>query len=123
MQRLPEWSDARTAALFLKPCTVRTLNEEIGKYIKRQSGNRFGTPSNAKSGGWRYFRHDLERVRAIMDALGCPPLRAAQYFHALKVCKDRELIEWLLEQELEPRRDEAQLDIDDQLKRRRKRRC
>jgi hypothetical protein len=97
---LTEWSDARTAAIFLKPCTPKHLNEELGIYLRRESANRPGTRT-ARSGGWRYHRDDLERVRAIMDALGCAPLRAAQHFHAIKVLRDRELLELLLAGELE----------------------
>lgn len=91
---LEEWSDARTAALFLKPCTPKHLNEELGTMLQRESANRPGTRT-ARSGGWRYHRDDLSRVRAIMDALGCAPLRATQYLHALRVLRDRELIEFL----------------------------
>lgn len=97
---LTEWSDARTAALFLKPCTPKHLNEELGIYLRRESANRPGTRT-ARSGGWKYHRHDLERVRAIMDALGCAPLRAAQHFHAIKTMQDRGLLEFMLEKELD----------------------
>jgi hypothetical protein len=99
---LTEWSDARTAAIFLKPCTPKHLNEELGIYLRRESANRPGTRT-ARSGGWRYLREDLVRVRAIMDSLGCSPLRAAQHFHAIKVLRDRAplVLERILEQELE----------------------
>ena len=97
---LLEWSDARTAAIFLKPCTPKHLNEHVGLLVRRESANRPGTRT-AKSGGWRYHRDDLERVRAIMEALGCAPLRAAQYFHAIKVFKNRGLLEQLLAGALE----------------------
>lgn len=97
---LTEWSDARTAAIFLKPCTPKHLNEELGIYLRRESANRPGTRT-ARSGGWKYHRADLERVRAIMDALGCAPLRAAQHFHAVKTLRDRELLELVLAGELE----------------------
>lgn len=99
-QMLTEWSDARTAAIFLKPCTPKHLNEELGIYLRRESANRPGTRT-ARSGGWRYHRDDLERVRAIMDALGCAALRAAQHFGAIKTLRDRELLELLLGAELE----------------------
>ena len=68
---LPEWSDARSAALFLKPCTPKHLNEELGVFLTRESGNRPGTR---------------------MDALGCSPLRAAQHFHAIRELNARELL-------------------------------
>lgn len=97
---LPEWSDARSAALFLKPCTPKHLNEELGIYLRRETGNRPGTRT-ARSGGWRYHREDLERVRAIMDALGCSALRAAQHFHAIRTLDARELLELMLGGELE----------------------
>lgn len=97
---LTEWSDARTAAIFLKPCTPKHLNEELGVYLNRESANRPGSRT-ARSGGWRYHRADLERVRAIMDALGCAPLRAAQHFHAIKTLRDRELLELVLSAELD----------------------
>lgn len=120
---LTEWNDARTAALFLKPCTPKHLNEELGPMLKRESANRPGTRT-ARGGGWRYHRDDLERVRAIMEALGCAPLRAAQFLHAMRVIRDRELLEWLLARELETQIDkstESQLDIADQLNRKRRR--
>lgn len=94
---LLEWSDARTAALFLKPCTPKNLNEELGQYITRENGNRPGARS-ARYGGWWYHKHDLERVRAIMDALGCTPLRAAQLFGQMKVLREREMLPYLLEE-------------------------
>jgi hypothetical protein len=83
MERLAEWSDARSAAIFLKPCTPKHLNEELGQYLTRKSGNVFNQ-THARSGGWQYHKHDLERVRAIMDALGCRALKAAWLFHAIK---------------------------------------
>ena len=121
MQRLAEWSDARTAALFLKPCTPKHLNEELGPMLRRESANRPGTRT-ARSGGWRYHRDSLERVRAIMDALGCSALAAARHLHAMRTCDDRQLTEWLLERELKEtlKRDAAQIDIDDKLKRKRR---
>ncbi len=97
---LLEWSDARTAALFLKPCTPKHLNEELGVFLNRESGNKPGTRT-ARSGGWRYHRDDLERVRAIMDALGCSPLRAAQHFHAIRTLQARELLELLVGAQLD----------------------
>jgi hypothetical protein len=97
---LPEWSDARSAAIFLKPCTPKHLNEELGVYLRRESANRPGTRT-ARSGGWRYHREDLERVRAIMEALGCAPLRAAQHLHAIRTLRDRDLLELLLAGQLE----------------------
>lgn len=96
---LNEWNDARAAAIFLKPCTPRTLNEELGPYLRRETGNRPGTRT-ARSGGWRYHRDDLERVRAIMDALGCSALRAAQHLHAIRTLEDRALLEHMLSKEL-----------------------
>lgn len=97
---LTDWNDARTAALWLKPCTPKHLNEELGSYLRRESGNKPGTRT-ARSGGWLYHRADLERVRTIMDALGCAPLRAAQHLHAIKTLRDRALLELLLGAELE----------------------
>lgn len=91
---LLEWNDARTAALFLKPCTPKHLNEELGVMLNRKSGNGPGART-ARSGGWLYHRHDLERVRAIMDALGAKPLKAAQIFHALKELNRRQQIAFL----------------------------
>lgn len=122
MQRLAEWSDARTAALFLKPCTPKHLNEELGSYLRRESANTFNQ-THARGGGWKYHREDLERVRAIMDALGCSALRAAQHLRAMRTCEDRKLMEWLLERELRDslKRDAAQIDIDEKLKRKRRR--
>lgn len=118
------WSDARTAALFLKPCTPKHLNEELGPMLTRESANRPGTRT-ARGGGWKYHRHDLERVRAIMDATGCAALRAAQHLHVMRVCRDRELVTWLLEAELAKqiadKSAETQIDIEDQLHQRRKR--
>lgn len=96
---LPEWTDARTAAIFLKPCTPKHLNEELGPLLRRETANRPGTRT-ARSGGWRYHRDDLERVRAIMEALGCTPLRAAQHLHAIRTLEDRELLELMLRKEL-----------------------
>lgn len=92
---LLEWTDARTAALFLKPCTPKHLNEELGPMLNRKSGNGPGART-ARSGGWLYHRHDLERVRAIMDALGAKPLRAAQLFHAMKELNTRQMLPHLL---------------------------
>ncbi len=99
---LLEWTDARTAAIFLKPCTPKHLNEELGIYLRRESANRPGTRT-ARSGGWRYHRADLERVRAIMDSLGCAALRAAQHFHAIKRLRDSapETLQAILELELQ----------------------
>ena len=94
---LLEWNDARTAALFLKPCTPKHLNEELGPMLNRKSANRPGALT-ARSGGWLYHRHDLERVRAIMEAIGAKPLKAAQFFTAMKVCKQREIIPYLTEE-------------------------
>lgn len=121
MERLLEWSDARTAALFLKPCTPRYLNEELGPMLRRESANRPGT-RYATSGGWRYHRDDLERVRAIMDALGCGAYAATRHLHAMRTCEDRKLMEWLLERELKKTiRDAAQTDIEEITKRKRRR--
>ena len=91
---LPEWVDARTAAIFLMPCTPKHLNEEIGPMLTRETGNRPGTRT-ARSGGWYYHRHDLERVRAIMDALGCRALKAAWLFHSIKELGERGMIQYL----------------------------
>lgn len=91
---LPEWVDARTAAIFLKPCTPKHLNEELGPMLTRESGNRPGTRT-ARSGGWYYHRHDLERVRAIMEALGCKPLKAAWLFHSIRELGERGMIAYL----------------------------
>lgn len=120
---LTEWNDARTAAIFLKPCTPKHLNEELGPMLKRESANRPGTRT-ARGGGWRYHRDDLERVRAIMEAVGCPPLRAAQLLHHMRTLKDRELLEWLVARELKEQianTAENQLDIADVLRRKRRR--
>lgn len=94
---LTEWSDARTAALFLRPCTPKHLNEEIGTYLTRESGNTFNQ-THARGGGWRYHRHDLERIRAIMDALGCKALKAAWLFHAMKQLSTRNMLAYLNEE-------------------------
>lgn len=94
MHELAEWSDARTAALFLKPCTPKHLNEELGPMLERESGNRPGTRT-ARSGGWYYARHDLERVRAIMDALGCRAQKATWLFHSIKQLGARGMIPYL----------------------------
>ena len=94
---LTEWSDARSAAIFLKPCTPKHLNEELGQYLTRESGNTFNT-THARSGGWWYHRHDLERVRAIMDALGCRALKAAWLFHAMKQLHKRQMLDFLSEE-------------------------
>lgn len=67
--------------------------------LRRESANKPGTRT-ARSGGWLYHRDDLERVRAIMDALGCAPLRGAQILHAIRTLKARELVEWLVEGQL-----------------------
>jgi hypothetical protein len=119
-ERLTEWVDARTAAIFLKPCTPEVLNRHLGPMLRRESANRPGART-ARSGGWLYHRDDLERVRAIMEVMGCSPLKATQHFHMIRRCQDRKLLEWLLERELmRSVRDDRQLDIDDKLKRRRK---
>jgi hypothetical protein len=76
------------------------LNEELGPLLNRKSGNRFGT-HHARSGGWFYHRHDLERVRAIMDSLGCRALKAVWLFHAMKVLSTRNLVPFLLENQPE----------------------
>lgn len=91
---LPEWLDARSAALFLKPCMPKYLNEDLGEMLTRKTANRPGTRS-ARSGGWLYHRHDLERVRAIMDALGAKPAKAVQLFHAMKTLNARQMIPYL----------------------------
>lgn len=93
-QQLPEWSDSRTAALFLRPCTPKHLNEELGASLTRKSGNRFGT-GHARSGGWWYHRHDLERVRAIMDALGCSANKAVWLLLGIRTLGSRKLLEHL----------------------------
>lgn len=119
-KRLDEWSDARSAALFLKPCTPEVLNRHLGPMLRRESANRPGSRT-ARSGGWLYHRDDLERVRAIMEVMGCSPLKAVQHFHMIRRCRDRKLLEWLLERELvQSIRDDRQLDIDDKLKNRRR---
>lgn len=94
---LAEWSDARSAAIFLKPCTPKHLNEELGPMLRRKSANRPGSRT-ARSGGWLYCRHDLERVRAIMDAIGCTALKAAWFFHTMKHLTARQLVPYLLEE-------------------------
>lgn len=120
LERLPEWSDARTAALFLKPCTPEVLNRHLGPMLRRESANRPGSRT-ARSGGWRYHRDDLERVRAIMDATGCAALKAAQHLHAIRTLRDRKLLELMLERELEADLpDPRQIDLHDQLQRKRK---
>jgi hypothetical protein len=96
---LPEWCDARAAAIFLRPCTPKHLNEELGPMLYRKTGNKPGTRT-AGSGGWLYHRHDLERVRAVMDALGCKPLKAAWLFRSIKVLGERRMLPYLA-QELE----------------------
>jgi hypothetical protein len=93
---LLEWSDARTAALYLRPCTPKFLNEELGPFLTRESANRPGAIT-ARSGGWLYHRHDLERVRAIMTTLGYKPLAAARLFGAIKTLEARELLPYMLE--------------------------
>jgi glycine/D-amino acid oxidase-like deaminating enzyme len=72
------------------------LNEDIGPFLNRKSTNRLGT-QHARGTGWFYHRHDLERVRAIMDALGCRASTAAWLFHAVKVLATRDLVPFLLE--------------------------
>ena len=96
-QHLEEWNDARTAALFLKPCTPKHLNEELGVYLTRESGNTFNQ-THARGGGWLYHRHDLERVRAIMDALGCRAQKACWLFGAMKVLSGRQMTAYLTEE-------------------------
>ncbi len=102
---LPEWSDARSAAIFLKPCTAKHLNEELGHNLTRQSNNRPGTLT-ARGGGWLYHRHDLERVRAIMDALGCKPARAVWMLFGIRTLGARKMLPYL-ELTLDEERDEA----------------
>ncbi len=89
--QLAIWSDARTAALFLKPCTPKHLNEELGHNLTRESNNRPGTLS-ARGGGWLYHRHDLQRVRAIMDALGCKPARAVWLLWGIRELGSRKML-------------------------------
>jgi len=91
---LLEWSDARSAAIYLKPCTPKHLNEEIGTILKRESANRPGTRT-ARSGGWRYHRSDLVRVREIMDRIGCSPLRAAQHLWAVRRLRAAGVLDWV----------------------------
>ena len=98
--------DARSAAIYLKPCTPKHLNEHLGVFLERKTANRPGTRT-ARSGGWLYAEHDLERVRAIMNALGCKPLKAAWLFHAIKVLEGRGLIPELVQQKPEPEAREA----------------
>lgn len=95
-RELLEWSDARTAAIYLKPCTARFLNEEIGSNLTRKANNRPGTVT-ARGGGWLYHRHDLERVRAIMESLGCRAHRAASLLQQLKELSRRQMLAYLLE--------------------------
>lgn len=95
MTYLTEWSDARTAALYLKPCTPKHLNELLGGFITRRSGNRPGALT-ARSGGWQYHRDDLERVRAIMDAFGVTPLDAARTFARIRGLDDKGALEFIL---------------------------
>jgi hypothetical protein len=95
MTYLAEWSDARTAALYLKPCTPKHLNELLGGFITRRSGNRPGALT-ARSGGWQYHRDDLERVRAIMDAFGVTPLDAARTFARIRSLNDQGALVFIL---------------------------
>lgn len=92
---LPEWSDARAAAIYLKPCTPKHLNEEIGHNLERRSGNKPGTLT-ARGGGWLYHRHDLQRVRAIMDALGCKARQAVWLLWGIRQLGEREILPHLL---------------------------
>ena len=94
MEILGEWIDARSAAIFLRPCTPKHLNENVGPMLTRKTGNKPGTRT-ARSGGWLYHRHDLKRVRAIMDALGCKAQRAAWLFHSIKVLGERRMLPFL----------------------------
>lgn len=106
MTLIGEWHDARAAAGYLRPCMPKHLNEELGPFLTRESANRPGAVT-ARSGGWLYHRHDLERVRAIMDQLGYKPLAAARLFHALKRLAELDAIPYLLERpviETAPRR-------------------
>lgn len=91
---LIEWNDARTAALFLNT-TPKNLNEELGHNLERKTANRPGTLT-ARGGGWLYHRHDLERVRAIMDALGCPTRKAIELLHGIRRLGERRMLEELL---------------------------
>jgi len=121
---LTEWNATRHAAQFLR-CMPEYLNDKIGHYFVRRNANREGART-ARSGGWLYHRHSLERVRAIMDALGVEARRGAELYHAIRTLRDRELLEAILEGELtgavpELVRDADQIDIDDQLKRKRRR--
>lgn len=89
--KLEEWNDARTAALFLKPCTPKYLTEEIGVSLERRSSNRHSA-SSARGGGYLYHRHDLERVRAIMDALGCSASKAVWLLLGIRRLGERAML-------------------------------
>lgn len=94
MQRLRlsrEWLDARDAARELGPCTPKHLTEEIGPLITRQSRSLTGART-ARGVGYAYARHDIERLRAIMLALGCQPLRAAQILHGIRALGEKGML-------------------------------
>jgi len=94
MHTIAEWVDARTAAIFLKPCTPKYFTEQVGPFVERKSSNRPGTIS-ARSGGWLYHRSDLERLRAIMNALGCRAFKAAWILHSVRELNARNLLPYL----------------------------
>jgi hypothetical protein len=98
---LPDWSTTQQACIYLKPCTRKSFAEVVGPLLKRKSGNRPGAQYHARSGGWMYAREDLERVRAIMDALGITASDAAKTFHRIKGLEDKGAIEWILKRALD----------------------
>jgi hypothetical protein len=93
---LPDWATTHEAWIYLKPCTRKSFAEVVGPLLERKSGNRPGAQYHARSGGWLYARADLERVRAIMDALGVTASDAAKTFHRIKGLADKGAIEWIL---------------------------
>jgi hypothetical protein len=106
--KLTLWNDARTAALYLKPCTPKYLNDEIGAQLTRQSANRPGAET-ARGGGWLYHRHDLERLRAIMDALGCNASKAVWLLHGIRTLGKRAMLPHLALTLEEATKEEAEL--------------
>lgn len=90
MSKLAEWSDSRTAAIFLGKCTPKHLNEELGLSLTRRANTRFGT--TARGGGWLYHRHDLQRARAIMDSLGCSASKAVWLLSGIRELGKRAML-------------------------------
>jgi len=108
MAKLSTWSDSRTAALYLGKCTPKHLNEELGVNLERRANTVHGT--TARGGGWLYHRHDLERARAIMEALGCSASKAVWLLVGIRQLGKRELLPHLvatLEDAIKAEADEA----------------